>query len=144
MSYDPYNHFGYIFGLGLRWSLDLLPQAARVQQAEAQLTETRSLEDLALTHATWEVENAYADAVEANGREQTWDRAEHVAKQWLASAQAQIDLGSSDERILLEPLRSYAAARAQHNTALMDLNVAMSSLALASGWDSAAPSRPVP
>ena len=136
---DNWNHFYYYFAFGLRWSLDLLPQAARIREAESQLEETRALERLALGNAMLEVEKAYADAVEAKGREEAWDRAEHVAKQWISTVQDHIDLGTSDERALLEPLRSYANARGQHLYALMDYNVAMSSLALASGWDSAAP-----
>jgi multidrug efflux system outer membrane protein len=136
---DPWNHFYYYFGFGLRWSLDLLPQAARVAQAESQLEETRALERLALGNATLEVEKAYADAVEAKGREEAWDQAEHVAKQWISTVQDHIDLGTFDERSLLEPLRAYANARGQHLYALMDYNVSLSSLALASGWDSAAP-----
>jgi outer membrane protein TolC len=136
---DSYNGFGYFFGLGLRWGLDFPPQAARLQQTEAQLAETRSLEDLALGNATNEVERAYAEALEAKRREETWDRAEHLARQWLAIAQDHIDVGTWDERALVEPLRSYASARGQHNLALADYNIAMSSLSLASGWDSAAP-----
>jgi multidrug efflux system outer membrane protein len=136
---DGWNHFYYYFGFGLRWSLDLLPQAARIQQAESQLEETRALERLALGNANLEVERAYADAVEAKAREEAWDKAEHLAKQWISTIQDHIDLGTEDERSLLEPLRSYANARGQHLYAMMDLNVAMSSLALASGWDSAAP-----
>jgi outer membrane protein TolC len=136
---DSYNGFGYFFGFGLRWGLDLLPQAARLQQTESQLAETRSLEDLALGNATHEVEKAYADAVEAKSREETWDRAEHIARQWLVIAQDHIDLGTWDERTLVEPLRSYSNAHAARNVALADYNIAMSSLALASGWDSAAP-----
>jgi outer membrane protein TolC len=136
---DNWNHFYYYFGFGLRWSLDLLPQAARIQEAESQLEETRALERLALGGAMVEVEKAYADAVEAKGREEAWDRAEHIAKQWISTAQDHIDLGTWDERSLVEPLRSYAGARGQHLYALMDYNLAMSSLALASGWDSAAP-----
>ncbi len=136
---DPFNHFYYYFGLGLRWSLDLLPQAARTDQAEAQLEETRALERLALGNASYEVEKAYADAVEAKGREEAWDRAEHIAKQWIATVQDGIDVGSNDERALLDPLRAYGNARVQHLYALMDYNVTLSNLALASGWDSAAP-----
>jgi multidrug efflux system outer membrane protein len=136
---DPYNHFYYYAALGMRWSLDLLPQLARTHQAESQLEETRALERLALSNAMYEVEKAYADAVEANGREEAWDRAEHVAKEWISLVQDHIDLGTSDEPALLEPLRSYGAARLQHLTALMDLNVAMSQLAVASGWDAAGP-----
>jgi outer membrane protein TolC len=137
---DPFNHFYYYFGVGLRWSLDLLPQAARTQQAEAQLEETRALERLALGGAMVEVEKAYADAVEAKTREETWDRAEHLSKEWISMAQDHIDLGTWDENALLEPLRLYAGARINHLQALMDYNVTMSALAQSSGWDSAAPS----
>jgi multidrug efflux system outer membrane protein len=136
---DGWNHFYYYFGFGLKWSLDLLPQAARIQEAESQLEETRALERLALGNAMLEVEKAYADALEAKAREETWDKAEHIAKQWISTVQDHIDLGTWDERSLLEPLRSYAGARGQHLYALMDYNVSLSSLALASGWDSAAP-----
>jgi outer membrane protein TolC len=137
---DPFNHFYYYISLGARWSLDLLPQAARTQQAEAQLEETRALERLALGNAELEVEKAYADAVEAKGREEAWDKAEHLGKEWIVNVQDHIDLGTWDERMLLWPLRSYLNARVQHLTALMDYNLAMSNLALVSGWDSVAPS----
>ncbi len=136
---DPFNHFYYYFGFGLRWGLDLLPQAARTQQAEAQLEETRALERLALGGAMVEVEKAYADALEAKTREETWNRAEHLAKEWISIVQDHIDLGTWDEGALLEPLRNYGTARINHLQALMDSNVTMSALAQASGWDSAAP-----
>ena len=136
---DPFNGFGYVGGLGMRWSLDLLPQAARTQQAEAQLEETRALERLALGNAGLEVEKAYADAVEAKSREETWEKAEHLTKQWISIVQDHIDLGTWTETSLDFPLRGYLNARVQHLTALMDYNVAMSNLAMVSGWDSAAP-----
>jgi outer membrane protein, multidrug efflux system len=136
---DGFNHFYYYFALGMRWSLDILPQAARTQQAEAQLEETRALERLALGNAEFEVEKAYADAVEAKSREETWDKAEHLTKQWIVTVQDHIDLGTWADDALIGPLRSYANARVQHLTALMDYNIAMSNLALVSGWDSAAP-----
>jgi outer membrane protein TolC len=138
-SNDFFNHFTYLFGFGLRWSLDLLPQAARMRQAESQLEETRALERLALGNAEFEVERAYADAVEAKGREEAWDKAEHLAKQWISNVQDHIDLGTWDERALALPLRAYLNARVQHLTALYDYNLTMSNLALVSGWDSAAP-----
>jgi outer membrane protein TolC len=137
---DPFNHFYPYVTLGARWNLDLLPQAARTQQAEAQLEETRALERLALGNAELEVEKAYADAVEAKGREEAWDKDEHLTKEWIVNVQDHIDLGTWDERQLLWPLRSYLNARVQHLTALMDYNLAMSNLALASGWDAVAPS----
>ena len=39
----------------------------------------------------------------------------------------------------MEPLRVFVDARVNHVQALMDLSVAMSDLARASGWDAAAP-----
>jgi hypothetical protein len=53
--------------------------------------------------------------------------------------QDHIDLGTWNETSLNCPLRSYLNARVQHLQALMDYNVAMSNLAMVSGWDSAAP-----
>jgi outer membrane protein, multidrug efflux system len=136
---DSFNHFYYGFAFGMRWSLDLLPNAARVDEAESQLEETRALERLAVGGAQVEVETAYAAALEAKNREEAWDRAEHKSKEWISTVEDHIDLGTWDERWLLEPLRAYGNARVSHLQALMDYNVAMSQLALASGWDSAAP-----
>jgi outer membrane protein TolC len=134
------NHFYWYATLGFKWNLDLLPQQARTKQAESQLEETRALERLALGNAEFEVERAYADAVEAKAREETWDKAEHISKQWISITQDHIDLGTWDETKLLEPLRAYGNARVQHLQALMDLNVTLCNLAMVSGWDSAAPS----
>ncbi len=53
--------------------------------------------------------------------------------------QDHIDLGTWDERGLLEPLRVYGNARGQHLNALMDYNITMAALAQVSGWDAAAP-----
>jgi len=136
---DGFNGFGYYFAFGLRWGLDLLPQVARTQQAESQLEESRALVRLALGNAAYEVEKAYADAVEAKGREEAYDKAEHKAKEWVSVVQDHIDLGTWSEGSLWEPLRYYMDSRVNHLYALMDYNLALSNLALTSGWDSAAP-----
>ena len=136
---NPYNHFYAGAGLGVRWNLDLLPNSARVAAAESQLEETRALERLALGGIAVEVENAYAIVLEARTREEAWGRAEQRAMKWITTIQTAIDLGTKDERALIEPLRVYVNSRVQHTQSLMDLNVAMSDLARISGWDAAAP-----
>lgn len=136
---DPFNRFGYSIGFGMQWGLDFLPKQARIAQAESQLEEARAMERYALGGVAVEVENAYATAMEAKSREESWDRAEHRAKRWITSVQDAIDLGTRDERFLIEPLRSYVFARANHAQALMDLHVALSELARVTGWDDAAP-----
>ena len=72
-------------------------------------------------------------------REEHWDHAEHRTRQWIATVESAIDLGTKDERALMEPLRWYVNAKLEHNRALNDLNVNMSELARVSGWDAAAP-----
>jgi outer membrane protein TolC len=125
--------------IGLHWNLDLLPQQARIDQAEAQLEEARAYERLALGGVAVEVENAYGIAIESKIREENWERAERRAREWISTVRSSIDLGTRDERSLLEPLRAYVGARVSHSTALMDLNNAMSELARVSGWDESAP-----
>ena len=136
---DGYNGFGAGFAFGVEWGLDLLPKNARLNYAEAQLEEARALERYALGGVAVEVENAYASAVEAKTREQNWERAEHRSKRWISSVQDAVDLGTKDDRYLIDPLRAYVFARANHVQALMDVNVALSELARVTGWDPAAP-----
>ena len=136
---DPFNRFGSGFGFGVEWGLDLLPKHARIVQAESELEEARALERLALGGVAVEVENAYASVIEAKTREETWDRAEHRSKRWLSMTQDAIDVGTKDERYLIEPLRNFVFSRALHLQAIMDLNVTMSELARVTGWDASAP-----
>jgi outer membrane protein TolC len=107
--------------------------------AEADLEESRALERLALGGVGVEVENAYASVIEAKTREENWDRAEHRSKRWISMTQDAMDLGTKDERFIIEPLRAYVFARANHVQALMDLHVTLSELARVTGWDAAAP-----
>lgn len=136
---DPFNRFGSSFQFGMEWPLDFLPKQARISAAESQLEEARALERLALGGTAVEVESAYATAVEAKTREENWERAEHRAKRWISSVQDAIDLGTKDERFLIEPLRAYVFARALHAQALMDYHIALSELARVTGWDAIAP-----
>lgn len=136
---DPFNRVGAGFAFGMDWGLDFLPKHARINVAEGQLEEARAMERLALGGIAVEVENAYATALEAKTREETWDHAEHRAKRWISSVQDAVDLGTKDERYLLEPLQSFVTARARHAQALMDYHIALSDLARVTGWDDAAP-----
>lgn len=133
------NSFGFGVGLGVRWSLDLLPNQARVEQVESQLEEARAMERAALGGIAIEVENAYAVTLEARKREEQWARLEHRTKEWIVSTQDAIDLGTKSEPALLEPLRNYFDARINHLWSLIDVNIAQSDLARVTGWDAAAP-----
>ena len=136
---DGANHFWYGAAFGARWNLDLLPQQARIHQAEAQLEEMRSIERLALGGKMVEVEQAWSSAAEAKIREENWDRAEKKSKKWIVEVTDGIDLGTADERALVDALKAYGNARINHLTALFDYSTAMAQLAQTSGWDDVAP-----
>ena len=138
---DPYNgFFAPGIGIGARWSLDLWPNMARVEQVASQLEETRALERYALGGIAVEVEQAYGNAFEADKREREWARVEGETRRWMAQVQAQIDDDKKDERALMEPLRAYVNARINHLFALYDYAIALSDLARVCGRDDLGPS----
>lgn len=136
---DNANYMHYGFALGMRWSLDFLPASARVQQAQSQLEETRSIERTALGGVGFEVETAYAEVIDAQKRERAYGNAEKFAKQWMIAVQQGIDIGTEEEKDLIDPAKQYATQRYNHLNAIMELDVAMSKLALVTGWDAIAP-----
>lgn len=135
---DNANYLRYGFGIVFRWNLDVLPAAARVRFAEGQLAELRDTESFALGGIGVEVENAYAVAKDAQIREKFYGEAEALAKKWVASITAAIGVGTREEREIIDPLRSYLTNRYNHLQAIMDLDVAYSQLALATGDDGVA------
>jgi outer membrane protein TolC len=90
---------------------------------------------LALGGVGVEVESAYAQVVDAQAREKAYAAAEKTARKWLVAIQQGIDVGTREDADLVDPARQWAMQRYNHLTAIMDLNLAWSSLALATGWD---------
>jgi len=135
---DHANYLRYGFGIVFRWNLDLLPAAARVRFAEAQLMEMRDTEKFALGGVGVEVENAYAVAKDASTRVRFYGEAESLAKRWVASITASIAVGTREDRELIDPLRSYLTNRFNHLQSIMDLDVAISQLSLVTGDESVA------
>lgn len=136
---DPGNYFHYGAALVFQWKLDVLPQAARVRFAEAQLEEMRAQERFALGGIGAEVELAYAEVVDWKKRTDAYAKAVKYAKRWLVMVQQGIDVGTMLEKDLLEPAKVYATNRFNLLNATMELDVAMAKLAKATGWDAIAP-----
>lgn len=136
---DPGNYFHYGFALLMQWKMDLLPQSARIRFAEAQLEEMRATERFALGGVGSEVEIAYAEVVDWKHRTETFAKATKYAKQWLVRVQAGIDTGTLEDKDLLEPARQFATQKFNMMNATMELDMAMSRLAKATGWDAIAP-----
>ena len=136
---DPGNFFHFSAALVFQWKLDFFAQDARINAAKAQLDEVRAMQRFALGGAAVEVETAYAEVVDWKKRVDAYAKATKTAKKWLVSVQQGIDVGTSAEKDVLEPAKAYALNRFNQLNAVMELDMAMSRLAKATGWDSIAP-----
>lgn len=136
---DEANYLRYGFGVVMSWSLDFLPKAARLAQAQAQLEEIRATERYALGGVGVEVETAFAEAEDAGRRLEAYADASRYARQWLVKIQEGIDVGTFEDEDIVDPAKEYALKRFAQMAATLDYNVAMAKLALATGWDVVAP-----
>ncbi len=135
---DNANYLRYAAGVVFKWNLDLLPAAARVHYAEAQLEELRDTEKYALGGVGVEVETAYGNCQDATLREKAYGEAESLAKRWVATVSAAVSIGTKEDKDIIDPLRAFLTNRFAHLQAIMDLDVAFSTLSLATGDESIA------
>lgn len=138
-AYDPANYFRYGAGLVFQWNLDFVPQEARLRQSKANLAEMRATQELADGGVEAEVRVAHAEAADWKARRDAYEKAADRAKKWLIVAQQGIDIGTIEDKELLEPAKQYATNRFNTMNATMELNVALAKLARATGWDAMAP-----
>src|SRR5207244_1144667 len=110
-----------------------------IRFAEAQLDEVTAQERFALGGVGVEVESAYAEVVDWMKRVGAYKKAVGYARQWIIKVQQGIDVGTIEDKELLEPAKAYALQRFNYLNALMELDMAMSRLAKATGWDAIAP-----
>jgi len=136
---DPANYFRYGAALVFQWKLDFLPQTARIRYAEAQLEEIRAQQRFALGGVGAEVESVYAEVVDWQKRVRIYEKAVSTAKKWLVMVQQGIDVGTVEQKELLDPAKAYAQNRFNALNATMELDMAMSRLAKVTGWDAIAP-----
>ena len=130
---DSTNYHFYGAGLVFEWKLQ--PIAARLAGANAELEKMRATERYALGGVGVEVEQAYAEAEDAAGRLEAYERAAKYARQWLVKVQQGIDIGTFDDEDIVDPAKEYALKRFSVMSATFDYNVAIARLALATGWD---------
>lgn len=138
---DSANYLRYAAGLVLRWKMDFLSQSAREAQAQADLEALRASEQFALGGVGVEVQTAFHEARDAAQRLDAYTEATGYARRWLVIVQQGIDIGTFDDEDIIDPAREYALKRFARMQATFDYNMALSKLALATGWDAVAPAR---
>lgn len=136
---DPANYFHYGAALVFQWNLDFLPRSAKLRQAEAQLAEMRATSRYAKGGVKAEIELAYADVVSWKKQRDAYEKSVGYAKKWLIRVQQGIDVGTIEEKELIDAAKAYAMGRFNLLNSTMELDVAMSQLARATGWDAIAP-----
>jgi len=97
------------------------------------------LERFATGGAGAEVETAYAEVVDWQKRVDMYAKAASYAKKWMVSVQQGIDVGTKEVKDVVDPAKSYTTNRFAWMNATMELDMAMSRLAKATGWDAIAP-----
>src|SRR5690606_31517555 len=125
---DPANRSSYGMGLVFRWKLDLLPKAAKLAQARAQLEEVRATERYALGGIATEVELAHAAGRGAKVKLDAWKEANGYANRWVIRVQQGMDLGLSDPDDIVAPSKAYALKKASEMETLYNYNIALSKL----------------
>ena len=102
---------------------------ARVRFADAQLEEMRATEQLALGGVGTEVEIAHSEVADWKKRAEAYGKAVSAAKRWLILVSQGIDIGTRENKDLVEPAKSYALNKVSQLNALYEYNLAMSRLA---------------
>lgn len=136
---DPANYFHYGAALVFQWNLDFLSRAAQLRQAEAQLDAMRATARFANGGIAFEVESAYHEVVDWKKRLVAFETSVSRAKKWLIVVQQGIDIGTTEDKDLIDPAKAYAMGRFHVLEATMELDVAMCKLAHVTGWDAIAP-----
>jgi outer membrane protein TolC len=136
---DPGNIFRYGAALVFQWNLDIAPQVARLHEAESQLAEMHATGKLATGGVEAEVRVAYAEVQDWKRRTDAYAKSNQYAKKWLIRVQQGIDVGTIEDKELLEPAKTFALGRFNLMNATMELDIAMAKLARATGWAAIAP-----
>lgn len=130
---DSFMGTGTRTGLGLELNLNFDQTSARVEQAEAELSEVEHQQTAARQLVRFEVEEAYRNLLIAKAAVESRDRATTISGEWLRTEQIDFDLGFGDTENLVKAVRASLEAEARHVEAIKRYNVAVLTLLQATG-----------
>jgi len=125
---DSLNYLYFVGGLVMKYKLDFLPQLARIDQARAQLSEVLATQRLAREGVRQQVEEAYAELLGKRKRLELAEKSVALTKSWLLKVQQGIDVGTMDDRDIIEPAREFALKRFAEMNAVFEYNMAVAKL----------------
>lgn len=130
---DPLNHFVPRVIIGLNWSLKGATASARARQQRAEATRLEKLRSWAETALPTEVRVAMLDVQRARADIDQTATAVDNAKEWVVKASADYTVGLATSQDLADSVEAYATMRVAHLDAIRRLNIAMATLARATG-----------
>lgn len=130
---DPYLGGGIRAGLGIRQDLTFGQTRARVQQAEAELTEVQIQREAAEQLVLFEVEEAYRAVRTAEAALDARTEAARLAGDWLRTEQINADLALGTVQELVQAAQAELQARLALVDATRNYNVSVLRLLAATG-----------
>lgn len=130
---DSFMGTGTRTGLGITLDLNFQQTEARVEQAQAQLSEVKQQRTAARQLVRFEVEEAYRNLIVAKAKVASRDRANKISGEWLRTEQIDFDLGFGDTENLVKAVRADIEAEARYFEAVKAYNVAVLKLLRTTG-----------
>ncbi|MBV8759350.1 MAG: TolC family protein [Deltaproteobacteria bacterium] len=132
-AYDPYRRTGAGAGIGLQWTLEPWNVAARTDRAKAEAHKLRAQAQLAAVGASYDVENALAEAKAAKDKVAATVEGEKAARTWLAAVLQNEAIGTAEAKDLADAYVAWFQMRARWAAAVMQWNVAVLRVQRATG-----------
>jgi outer membrane protein, multidrug efflux system len=128
-----YNSTTFGAAAGLRIPLDLGPKIARSRRLAHEADEMGYQQSAAVGGILLEVHKAYGELTEARARADSMERGEKAGKAWISAVAQNFALGLAESRDFSDALVAFFGMRTRYLQAVYDLDIAMSSLARATG-----------
>jgi outer membrane protein TolC len=130
---DSFMGTGTRTGLGIELDLNFGQTQARVEEAQAELSEVKQQRTAARQLVRFEVEEAYRNVIIAQTDVASRKRATTISGEWLRTEQIDFDLGFGDTENLVKAVRADLEAEARYVEAVKKYNVAVLKLLRATG-----------
>jgi outer membrane protein TolC len=118
---------------GLRVPLDLGPKIARSRRLAAEADQVGFQQTAAMSGIMLDVRKAYGEMTEAKQRVASMEKGEKAGKAWISAVAQNFAVGLAEARDLSDALVAFFGMRTRYLQAVYDLDVALSSLARATG-----------
>ena len=130
---DSFMGTGTRTGIGIEQNLNFGQTSARVEQAEAELSEVENQQTAARQLVRFEVEEAFRNLIVAKTAMESRDRSTTISGEWLRTEQVDFDLGFGDTENLVKAVRADLEEKARYFQAVKEYNVAVLRLLRATG-----------